>query len=223
MCLIVIGLTYLCLLFLHCRDLTSLWEQKISLNKEWALWRENHRNRENFRLKAWNLELVQFEGTKMSSQEEMKTLKFELNSMSSWRQSSSPCKMKEQISGLAVCVCVCVFKVLYYRWRSLVKLLSYSTHTLTQVFRWHEPGGLWVITGQDVYCRKECEQCGKAHTNSRFDVLCCSSLHTSVLLWGPVVVSTPFLFHVLDWTYETFAPNMTSWDFLPHQEQIVIH
>lgn len=35
--LIVIGLTYLCLLVLHCRDLTSLWAQKISLNKERAL------------------------------------------------------------------------------------------------------------------------------------------------------------------------------------------
>lgn len=35
------------------------------------------------------------------------------------------------------------------------------------------------------------------HTNSRFNVLCCSSLHASVLLWGPAVVSTPFLFHVL--------------------------
>lgn len=33
-CLIAICLTYLCLLFLNLRDLTSLWEQKMSLNKE---------------------------------------------------------------------------------------------------------------------------------------------------------------------------------------------
>ena len=79
---------------------------------------------------------------------------------------------------VALTVCVCVCKVLYYRWRSLAKRCSVTvythththTHTHTQTHSGIQvtrgPGGLWVITREEVLTgERNVDNVGNTHTH----------------------------------------------------------